>query len=277
LASIFPIFRPAGESYPDRVVPIAIEDLVHRLVGGADWALIQDMQKVKSANKQSIASKCTSKDVSNGTVSNDTSMPCTPVVDVSANGYTTTSTTSGNKSTEIIEERRLKQLYDNAVKVVRSLFECIGVLLGFAIRNECVLGIGFPEYIWKSIIGSNIEVHNNNRNHAGKRGNKTQSKVITWQELCGQDEMMQRNCQYILNIETEKELSDLSLTFTGSKVVWNENTEISESGNRNYSANFVHCDLLPHGSDINVTKQNRFQYVNKLCRMRHLTPGQFIN
>ena len=79
LHSLFPLFRAAGDNYPDCVVPLEVDIVVDRTLS----------QKPEQLNEK-------------------------------------------DKARTAAQLRRL----------VHSLFECVGVILGFAIRSSCPLGLG---------------------------------------------------------------------------------------------------------------------------------------
>lgn len=79
LHSFFPLFRPAGESYPESVVPLEADVAARRMVQLLD-----------------------------------------PF------------TSPATRTREVAQARR----------TVLALFECVGVVLGFSIRNSCPMGLG---------------------------------------------------------------------------------------------------------------------------------------
>jgi hypothetical protein len=78
LHSVFPLFRPAGENYPEAVVPLEVDMVVHKMMS---------------------------------------QMPASSAVDPA-------------------------RQQAHAHRIVLSLFECVGVVLGFSIRNSCPMGLG---------------------------------------------------------------------------------------------------------------------------------------
>lgn len=217
LSSMLPLFRPAGDAYPNCVLPIEIGDIVRRVVGASEW------------------------DIAKGKV---------------ATGAPKDGTEDPSLSHSHSQLRSSKALVSTCVGVVKKLFECVGILIGLALRNQCVLGVGLPPYIWTILI-SDKEVPRHGYSY------------FAWQELCGSDAAMVRSCNYILRAN-EKQLDELSLIFVGSKPSWSKAAE----GDNSFRMTLEECPLIPKGDGVRLNLSNRKQYIDKLCRLRMLSSGR---
>lgn len=138
-------------------------------------------------------------------------------------------------------ESRLK----NAQKVVRSVFESIGILIGYALRNRCPIGVGLPTFFWEILL------------------HKKQAKKFNYKAFLGEDDALKNSLERIKQMKPE-ELESLELNFIGNKLHWN----IAEQ-----KLEFVEVPLLPDGRNIVVRPDNLVNYLFLISKTRILSSG----
>ena len=126
------------------------------------------------------------------------------------------------------EESRLMWFSDYKI-VEDQMYFLVGIVLGLAIYNDTIIDISFPLALYKKLLGENIDMY----------------------DLKELDPTLYKSFQQILNFDEEENGSTIedvfSLTFSIDKEQFGE---------------VVSIDLVESGSEKNVTKSNRTDYVN---------------
>jgi len=256
LHSIFPLFRPAGDSYPEAVVPLEVDAVVRKM-----------LQALPPG-----------------------------------------SLTPANRDRQQAQARH----------IALSLFESVGVVLGFSVRNSCPMGLGMPQFIWKMLLQqaawsnddsplskerggmknpvlngsmtvsySTETIRSAGAHHAGRGGGawqrQEQQEHVSWEQLVGQDDIMLRSLQDVLSLPAD-DLAALDLDFVGAEMEWNavagrlELIEVpllagsATRKTRKTRKKHVHDEQQGQGPQV-VTTENRQQYVELYTKRRYCPPS----
>lgn len=181
LVSIFPLFRPAGSSYPDDIVPIELEVIAERILNSRNVSL--DVGSLNVNNQRKKNSRKNQSDANFATTDS-------PQAETNLNGNSMSS---------------------DALLLAKRIFECIGVILGFCLIHSCPIGTSFPPFVWMKLLA-----HSKSEPHFSNEENENE---ITWKTYCGHDERLVQSCQQILQLSND-EVMALELPFVGPKYSW---------------------------------------------------------
>ena len=246
LISLFPLFRPAGESFPTCVVPLELTEIAQRVHSFGAGGEVTDTAAAGEATEGATGSEEIGGE--EGPAFGKTGRGAGK----GRNRWNQSGrgkTGGGRKHTD----RSHKQ----AMRVARLMFECVGILLGFSIVNCCPIGVGLPAFIWTLLLKQEVK-------DDGSVVRRRHRDLVTWQELCGEDVAMVRSCSTILNDLTEQQLQDMDMSFTGMRYRWNHTTR---------SLRLEEVELLPGGGSMGVAIKNKEKYVNLYVRARFLSAG----
>jgi hypothetical protein len=248
LVSIFPLFRPAGSSYPDCIVPIELEVIAEKILNFRNLspaaAAAPDLGSLKPKTDRRKKKKNAKKNDSSNSLPTETETKSSPAAAPAA-------ATNGKSQSAS---------YADALLLAKRIFECLGVILGFCLIHSCPIGTSFPPYLWMKLLA--LSPHSESSFDAGEGEGK--EGVVTWKSLCGQDERLIQSCEQILHLSNE-ELITLELPFVGMKYSWDV---------KNQQLVSQEIELIPNGSQTFVNEKNRMKYLNLMMKSRGgMTPG----
>jgi len=113
----------------------------------------------------------------------------------------------------------------------------VGLVLGLAIYNSIILNLRFPLVIWKKLLG----------NYPGGSFRERKNYVLRLEDVIATFPIVGANLQYLLDYKGDVE-KDFNQFFEVARDVFGVTTSV---------------DLIPNGSQIPVTNQNRELYVEK--------------
>jgi hypothetical protein len=247
LVSIFPLFRPAGPSYPDCVVPIEMEVIVNKILNLSPIAA--QHSKTHPPNQQDEMKGKQGKGKRNHR-HHQSSNHETPSGGVDASS---SSPPDG---------------YSDALVLAKRIFECLGVIIGFCLVYSSPIGHSFPPYIWMKILSHSPS------SDSSPSSSHDESRV-TWETYCGSDERLHKSCHQILHELSSEELLALELPFLGQRYSWDENkqqllliedVELLSSPTPTATASSVSSTTM-------VQASNKVKYINLFTKSRALTSG----
>lgn len=93
------------------------------------------------------------------------------------------------------------------VDTLKKLYQCVGRLMGLAIRNHQPLDVNFPLALWKFIM----------------------HEKVSWEEYCGSNEVFKRSLQFVLDHDFEASPLEMHFEFTTEVTLVDDlNTEARE-------------------------------------------------
>jgi hypothetical protein len=192
LVSIFPLFRPAGPSFPESIVPLELEIVVDKILqirGIESFMLAADRKSrpktvPRSTNRRPGRSQ------------------------VFASPSASAPSVSSTENSSVPDQST--SLPELATSLAKKLFECVGMILGFSLIHSTPIGVGLPPYLWNKIILPN---------------QTEKEKKSSWIEYCGSDQQLLSTCRKIMTNLSDSELISLELSFVGHKYLWNPSTQ----------------------------------------------------
>jgi hypothetical protein len=242
LTSLFPLFRPAGESSPESVVPLELEEV-------ADRASCLDSEE--GEGDVTVTTDATG--IATGTAGSGAESAAAGK-EKKAGGRGRRNGGGGGEGKNPKESQPSRK---QALRAARLMFESVGVLLGYSILNCCPIGVGLPATVWTLLLKQEID-------SLGNPISRKPRSLISWQQLCGEDAATLRSCALILNDLSDSELRDMDMSFVGSRHIWEPAT---------HSLRLQEVELVPGGADMPVTVTNRHRYVDLYTRVRYLSRG----
>jgi hypothetical protein len=192
LVSIFPLFRPAGSSYPDCIVPIELEVIAEKILNHKNIS-----HPINPSMEQPSSSTTKPKKNRKGSKKNDSLLP-------------ETQTKSSPRDSDVGKSGTAS----DALLLAKRIFECIGVMLGFCLIHSCPIGTSFPPFVWIKLLAHS----------KSDLSFSSEENEVTWESYCGQDERLVQSCQQILQLSSD-ELAAMELPFVGSKYSWDVKTQ----------------------------------------------------
>ena len=130
---------------------------------------------------------------------------------------------------ESYEESRLMWFSDYKGLVEDQMYFLVGIVLGLAIYNDTIIDISFPKALYKKLLGESVDMS----------------------DLKELDPTLYKNFQELLNYDEEENGGSVEDVFC-----------LTFSIDKDNFGKVVTVNLVENGSEKNVTKSNRAEYVN---------------